>query len=540
MDAHSSGGAWLPRVTTPRFLRPGRLTGSGSAKDWRVLALRRLAFVASLGVGLGLVGCALMLLRQPNVGELRAAWTRPWWPAPLFVLCSGVVLASTGVSRWSRDARLDIGLVWLVGVSFLAGLFRHGLPYDAADVVRGVSPVAVGVIVYAVIVPTRPARMGLAATLAAAADPLALLLLVALGHPNPPPNLWLWLHVGDVVGIGLAVLTSRNLFALNVEVEQARDAGAYELVERIGRGGMGEVWVARHRRLARPVAVKLVLPSMLDRSETYSAQAIARFEREARATAALGSPNVVRVFDFGTTDEGAFYYAMELLDGVDLHTLVEREGPQPPARVRHLLVQACDALADAHAHDLVHRDIKPANLMACRVGQRRDVVKVLDFGIALAGGDEAEARLTGLGGLIGSPLTLAPEVALGRQATPASDLYGLGCVAFWLLTGRDVFRCDTVAAYLQAHAREPAPSPSEALGRPLPADLEALVVSLLEKDPERRPASAAALAQALAALDLPPWPDDVDPQTFPARAHEPEGDRVAHAAGAQTWDGGGP
>jgi serine/threonine-protein kinase len=253
--------------------------------------------------------------------------------------------------------------------------------------------------------------------------------------------------------------------------------------------------------LARPVAIKLIRPELLGvRSPAEAAALIGRFKREAEATAALQSPHTVGLHDFGVTPEGVFYYVMDLLEGLDLETLVRRHGPVPPERAIHLLLEACDSLAEAHAQGLIHRDVKPANIVTCRWGLKYDFVKVLDFGLVKAawnpGDDE---RLTSEGVITGTPAYIAPEAALGGRALDARvDLYGLGCVAYWLLTGERVFSGQTPMEVVLHHVKtEPVP-PSRRAPGPIPGPLEEIVLSCLAKDPEARPPSAEHLAQRLA------------------------------------------
>jgi serine/threonine-protein kinase len=264
---------------------------------------------------------------------------------------------------------------------------------------------------------------------------------------------------------------------------------------------MGEIWRARHRMLARPVAVKLIRPELLGaKSRAEAASLVGRFRREAEATAALHSSHTVALHDFGVTPEGAFYYVMELLDGLDLETLVRRHGPVPPERAIHFLIQACDSLAEAHAVGLIHRDVKPANMIACHWGLKWDFLKVLDFGLVKAtwsmGTDD---HLTSDGVITGTPGYMAPEAALGEQALDSRvDVYGLGCVAYWLLTGERVFEGRTPVEVLLHHVKTPPIPPSERTGTKVPAALEALVLSCLAKDPDERPPSAERLAARLA------------------------------------------
>jgi serine/threonine-protein kinase len=266
--------------------------------------------------------------------------------------------------------------------------------------------------------------------------------------------------------------------------------------------------------LARPAAVKLIRPEMIGggadsgvgpgsgAASTTTAQR--RFEREAQATAALTSPHTIEVYDFGVTADGTFYYVMELLDGVDLKTLVERYGPQPAERVVAILKQACHSLADAHATGLVHRDVKPANLFVCRRGLDHDFVKVLDFGLVKDAGGRGTgaAQLTVEGVTSGTPAFMAPEMATGSAAVDGrADLYALGCVAYWLLTGRLVFEGETAMAVLLAHAKDEPTPPSKLSEVEIPESLERLTLELLAKSPDDRPADAPEVLRRLREIE---------------------------------------
>jgi serine/threonine protein kinase len=264
------------------------------------------------------------------------------------------------------------------------------------------------------------------------------------------------------------------------------------LEEEIGRGSNGRVYRARHAHLRRPVAVKL-----LDTDRT-NPETIARFEREVQATCRLTHPNTVVVFDYGRTPEDVFYYAMEYLDGVSLDALVTRFGPQPEGRTIWILRQACGSLAEAHQQGFIHRDIKPANLFLCCRGGLADVVKVLDFGLVKAVDPNTDLARTKAESLVGTPLFLSPEALNDPNAVEArSDLYSLGAVGYFLLTGQSVFEAKDLADILLGHSyRMPVP-PSQLLGRSVDAGLEQLILQCLEKLPGLRPSSAHALEQAL-------------------------------------------
>lgn len=384
-----------------------------------------------------------------------------------------------------------IGSLYLLGTSFaIAAVEQHaGM---AVGLGAGVSWTALWVAFFPLLVPCSPRRTLVKALVAATATPLAFLLLVVLpGRPIPAPLELVALFVPVYVAALMAFAGAKMLEKLGDRLSQAVSVGRYELVRKLGEGGMGEVWEARHRQLARPVALKVITPKRED--DTTQRR---RFEREARVTAALQSPHTVQLYDYGTTDQGQLFYAMELLEGMDLEALTQRHGVMPEERVVHLLLQVCHSLRDAHENGLVHRDIKPANLFVCRRGADRDFVKVLDFGLVKVEATEPDAKLTELGAVPGTPAYMAPELAQGDDATPRSDLYALGCVAYQLLSGHMVFPDRShPMQQIFAHAQEPPPGLDPALG--VSERLEALVLACLAKDPADRPASVAALEDAL-------------------------------------------
>jgi serine/threonine protein kinase len=302
----------------------------------------------------------------------------------------------------------------------------------------------------------------------------------------------------------------------------ARELGSYTLVSRLGEGGMGEVWRARHHLLAREAAIKLIRTNQ-KMTGPKQRELEERFRREARALAALRSRNTIELFDYGLTSEGTLYYVMELLDGIDLHALVEQFGPQPPERVRQILIQVCHSLSEAHDVKLVHRDIKPANIFLCRAADEVDVVKVLDFGLVLspleaardkgapprpdlaklvlsASQSELEPRLTQADMQLGTPGFMAPEQALGAETDARADLYSLGCVAWWLLTGRPLFEGDTAIGIMLKHIQAPVPDLQELCPFHLSTGFSALVTSCLRKSTDERPQNAHELLSKLRQL----------------------------------------
>ncbi len=296
----------------------------------------------------------------------------------------------------------------------------------------------------------------------------------------------------------LAGFISNVIYGLRRDVKEAREFGQYQLLEMIGAGGMGFVYRARHRMLRRDTALKLLPPTR------SSAHAISRFEREVQLTARLCHPHTVTIFDYGRTPDGLFYYTMELLDGATLEEIVAATGPMPPARVVRILRQIAGALAEAHAIGLVHRDIKPSNIMLCARGGEWDVSKVLDFGLVrdqVAADLDRHRKPVGL--LLGTPHYLSPEaIAHPERVGAASDLYSLGAVAYYMLSGAPPFEADTVVELCSHHLwSEPPPLP-----RPMAAPaLEAIVLGAMAKDPAARPVSAQALADRLEALELSGW-----------------------------------
>jgi serine/threonine-protein kinase len=316
-----------------------------------------------------------------------------------------------------------------------------------------------------------------------------------------------WAAVFSGMSAGVSTFVSAVIYGLQREVQKARKLGQYTLERELGSGGMGVVYLARHALLRRPTAVKLLLP------ERAGASSLARFEREVQITSSLTHPNTVAIYDYGRTLDGTFYYAMEHLDGLDLQTLVERGGPLPPARVRHFLRQIAGALSEAHQRGLIHRDIKPSNIMVCERGFTPDFVKVLDFGLArpVVHGDAEHAgvSVTQAGRITGTPLYLSPEqIQTPDDLDGRSDLYALGAVGYFLLTGHALFS-GSVVQVCAHHLHTAPPRASQRSPEPVPRMLENVLLTCLEKDRARRPRDAGELAQLLdACSDVAPWTED--------------------------------
>ena len=515
----------------PRGL-PADLLRRASARLGRVSFVYAATYLAAFGVGHILWAIAGS---PPDPGHRFGMFL-----TAISVLLSLGMFALTRIRRIPPHRLVDLGLVYEVlgalGISL--GFLRVDfgpeplqLPYV------GLSWVCVWIIVFPLLVPATPLKSLFAALVAASMDPIVVLLGYGSRTEIPHSELALALAALFYPNYLCAVLAwyaSHILHRLGREVTAARELGSYQLVERLGAGGMGEVWRAKHRMLARPAAIKLIRPEMLGTNLTAATSALKRFEREAQATANLRSPHTVELYDFGITDDGVFYYVMELLDGLDLESLVERHGPQPPGRVAHLLRQACRSLEDAHFHGLLHRDVKPANIFTCRMGSHVDFVKVLDFGIVKhIEGDSQDTKLTIEGVASGTPAFMAPELALGEKAVDGrADLYSLGCVAYWLLTGHLVFQAETPMKTLIEHVRSSPVPPSRRTDRPIPPGLDALVLECLEKEPERRPSSARELADRLATCaGEAPWTEEMAQRWW--EQHAPLADTVPSRGTAQ-------
>jgi eukaryotic-like serine/threonine-protein kinase len=297
---------------------------------------------------------------------------------------------------------------------------------------------------------------------------------------------------------------ARTMSRLRLQVAEARQIGQYRLRRRLGGGGMGEVYLAEHQLLKRPCALKLVRAG-----DATDPIALERFEREVRLTATLSHPNTVEIYDYGRADDGTYYYVMEYLPGLSFAELVERYGFLPPPRVVYLLRQVCGALREAHTAGLIHRDIKPSNIIAARRGGIDDVAKLLDFGLVRPSPAVRAAHLSAEGEILGTPLFMAPEQATGaRDLDERSDIYSLGAVAYYLLTGRPPFEGNDGIAVMIAHARDPVVPPSRI--RPdIPTDLERVVLRCLAKDAAERYPSAASLERALdACAGMGKWDQD--------------------------------
>jgi serine/threonine-protein kinase len=430
------------------------------------------------------------------------------WPPVADALALGSIVLSLLVYRAAPEAArrgaplVTLALGYEIALGLVIGVINQWQPQELAG---RLSWLCVLILVFPAIVPGPPRKVLLASLVVASMDPVGLLVARSRGLDLGPPGLLIWTYLPNYICAILAVLPSHLIQRLGRKVRQARELGSYRLVERIGRGGMGEVWKAEHRMLARPAAIKLIRAErLMDGADLIVEE---RFRREADAAASLRSPHTIQLYDFGITRDRELYYVMELLEGIDLDRLVVEHGPQPPARVVYILRQACRSLAEAHEAGLVHRDIKPANLHLSRLGLEYDFVKVLDFGLVKgdARGMRHDVHLTAPEAATGTPAYMPPEMASGEPVDGRTDLYALGCVGYYLLTGCIVFEGETPMQVILKHLQaEPVP-PSLRVDRPIPPGLERLILQCLAKQRSGRPPGASELDEALGRCDTGSW-----------------------------------
>ncbi len=470
------------------------------------------AAVARLG-NIGLFGTATFAGYLASLLLLGSARAEPVFGvafkvAALGILLSLALLSVTRLPRIRPQHVADLGNVYLFMIALTLGVLRHSQVSSASDLLRQVSPVVIPILAFGALIPSVPKKALTVLLVAAAMDPAGLLLMRA--HTRYSASELLLVCSSPFLAALVAHQISKVVHRLTEGIVKAREVGSYKLVERLGVGGMAEVWRANHRMLRRPAAVKLIRPNVLASHGPADSERLLRlFTREVRTTASLRSPHTIQVYDFGVTREGAFYYVMELLDGIDLMTLVERFGAQPAERIAYLMKQVCHSLREAHARAFVHRDVKPANILTCSVGGDFDFVKVLDFGLVL------DRHLTSVElederQFVGTPAVMAPEMLRFQAPVDArADLYALGCVGYWLLTGKRVFEASTRHDMLVMHAHQRPIVPSRRVDFPIHAGLEAIVMGCLEKNPNKRPQTARELSDALGALTFEhPWTEE--------------------------------
>jgi hypothetical protein len=503
--------------------RAASTTGGGRTTELApadLVASRARLLGASVVIGAGMLAYFL---------TFQLVW-QEWATAPGAIVGGSCSLAFALIALYVWRAPPTRRRLVVAGTTFQV-LFGLGLaimePYDLGEGIRPYTLISwncVNILLVPVLVPAALRfQVGLAFLLAAFSHAGFVLLAGQPGVPDFALDATLSLVLPPYLCALVVTVPAKMVGELRRDLSKARRLGAYELVERLGQGGMGEVWRGQHRLLKRPAAVKLVRPELLGESEDARRRALTRFEREAQAIATLESPHTVRLFDFGVAEDGSFFAVMELLRGLDVQRLVDAHGPMPPERAVHLLRQACDSLAEAHGRGLVHRDIKPGNLFVGPRGRAHDVLRVLDFGLVKDQqlDRDADVGLTHDGQIQGTPSTLAPEAALGAATVDGrADLYALGCVAYFMVTGETVFDARNAMAMVVAQVSHAPQAPSERTEQAIPEGFDEVVLALLAKDPADRPPTAEAVAERLDAIEgLPAW----GPERRSAwwRSHEP-------------------
>jgi len=492
----------VPREHTPS---PGPPSTTHSTsylpEDLFTEQVKRLALFCLLGAVLWALGLLMdqVITRTTPVAFQMATWQNALVEV-LGIFVSGLMFVYVRYSTHSPQAKTDLGLVFMIFNAALISALNTWLspPPLRAQMVQ-LSWVTVLLLVQSMVAPATPGKTLAAGMIAASMDPIGVWFAHRRGVPVPSPVQTFVLFWANYACAALATIPAHLARHIGRKLRKAREMGSYELVKLLGHGGMGEVWEAQHRLLARRAAVKLVRPELLGAASDEDARVVLkRFEREAQATASLSSPHTIHLFDFGITDQGVFYYVMELLTGRDLESMVHEFGPLPAERVGFLLRQVCHSLADAHVRGLVHRDIKPANIYVCRMGLEYDFVKVLDFGLvkvnAKTGAQKVQTLVTGDQKTTGTPAYMAPEIILGESTVDRrADVYALGCVAYYLLTGQLVFEADTPMKMLLQHVQAAPVPPSERTELPIPREVDELVLACLQKDPNKRPQNAEVL-----------------------------------------------
>jgi eukaryotic-like serine/threonine-protein kinase len=496
-----------PKVIAPRASQPLRspVTTGGLPDELLDEQVRRLRLCAAVAMGLWTFGLVMdAFVRPQTVGS------------PLFVstlviegmaiLVSGLLFGYLRFTTHAPWIQAHAGLVFMVLNAMGVGLLNTWARPLTDDALNELSWNTIVILCGAMIMPATPKQMLVAALLSASMDPLGIAVAALRGREVPSAMHTFVLFLPSYACALAAVVPVTILNRLGRRLRHARELGSYHLERLLGRGGMGEVWLARHQLLARSAAVKLVRPEVIGAGTDAAASVmLRRFEREAQATASLSSPHSIRLFDFGITDDRTFYYVMELLAGRDLETLVREFGPLPADRVVYVLRQVCHSLAEAHARGLVHRDVTPANIYLCRMGLDYDFVKVLDFGLVKFDAQrEIEHTIMGAAhATAGTPAFMAPELIAGGDVDARADVYSLGCVAYYLLTGQMVFDAESAMKMFVQHLQAIPVPPSQRTELPVPSDLDALVMACLSKDPFNRPRNAEEVGLLLEATRRP-------------------------------------
>ncbi len=484
-------------------------SGSSFELELRDLLLRRCRLVFLLGLVISVVFTIALLFLDRIVGLPSGAPT--WLPVVrlIHILSFGLALLFLYIFRPSAE-RLQVIALAVMAANLMLAIFTLAVLRPDQPPFLGVG---LGVFITAAFIPWKTryqtilgATVVLAAVIAQAwtydALPEVQAIWAARGGERTFRAELIFTTLGNTTFAVVAVLASQTLYSLRKTAHTAKRLGNYLIQRQLGAGGMGQVYVAQHSLIRRPTAVKVMQPSGSD-----SVSALARFEREVQLSSTLTHPNTITIYDFGRTADNQFYYAMEFLEGLDLQKLVEKFGPLPWERAIYILVQACGALDEAHSRGIIHRDIKPSNIFVTQRGRLYDFVKVLDFGLAKQITDEKAVSITKTGVVFGTPKYISPEVVQGAEVVDGrADLYCLGAVAYWALTGRPPFESGSSVELLIDHMKARPMRPSAVSEQPIPEDLDSIVMRCLEKKPADRFQSAEDLMNALQMVRLAdPW-----------------------------------
>jgi serine/threonine-protein kinase len=496
------------RCHAQRSVVTGSKTHARIAGDVARQGARRIGTVAIL-TAVTVVGASILqALLQP---EMAAAQQTPLFRlSALFLVLAAIALAAVQRAQLVEPQDLlDLGLVFEVAGAAALAFMDNAAPWPNGAI-RGSAPVAAWIAICVVVIPNRPWKSITAAVACAATVPCAHIVAAQIiGYSHLPWQRLASYAMAPLLIAGWTPFISTRIHQLRENLSRTQEFGSYHLEKLLGRGGMGEVWLGRHHLLRRDAAVKLILPGLVEGAGASERRHIQeRFESEAQAIASLRSPHTVAIYDYGVEENGSLYYVMEYLDGLDMQGLVEQYGPQPAGRVLELLGQACESLEEAHDAGLVHRDIKPSNVFLCRLGKRTDFVKLLDFGLVkeLTGTTQNALTTTATSG---TPAFMAPEQVRGEESDPRTDIYGVGCLAYFLLTGTLVFNKPSAIAMAVAHVSEPPEPPSRRSELPVPQTLERIVMACLEKNRGDRPQSMGQLRGMLdGCVDVARWTGD--------------------------------
>jgi eukaryotic-like serine/threonine-protein kinase len=469
-------------------------------KDLTETANERLGILALALSAVGIVSYLYRYLITLFLNEHDSAFQLNY-PVLIIIILSLLVAFITKRHLFQAKTLHGIGIGYVIFTALLIIISHTGTEWWASrDRLQGVSWVCVWIVLFPIVVPSSTLKSSLIAISMALMGPVGLYIATTFfGKAAATITAYLDLFIPNLISAAMAVFISRIIVNLSKDVQSARMMGSYKLEHKLGQGGMGEVWQATHRMLARPAAIKLIHPEILELDQVETNEAKERLFYEANITSSLTSPYTVELYDFGITDDNTFYFVMELLNGDDLNWLIKRNGPMPANRVVYLLIQICESLAEAHDAGLIHRDIKPANIFVCHIGLKYDFIKVLDFGLAknLTEGNQSIK-------IEGTPGFMAPEARKkDNNITNSVDIYALGCVAYWMLTTKNVFGLN-LDIPLKSNKS------NLSLDNPIPADLDQLIRECLSEEPDNRPQNAKVLAEKLARCDVgEAWTNDM-------------------------------